>query len=329
MNDIAKLSGVSRQVVSAIFASRKRTSGFSEETRKKVLEIAERNGYRPNRACIQLKKKRHGLVALLCSTLNMIPPGQILEVLTKKLLAHDFITVIEIFDPKDENNKPRIIKEDVVDVAIVFEPISDNLLNDFQRCRLPCLAVNSNFEKNMPKILFDDTQGTRLAVEKMRQRGRKNIAYLPTGDENDPWNKPRMEAMNEMNKIYPYINCTTTQLSHIEDEHGIETYLNVREILERNPGLDGVILNHLHVHAPLIYELRKNNIEVPRDMSVATFFALPWYGQTDSPDLSPSGMNINQFDLAEKISDCVCRLSNRETVSEIIVPYEWIDGKSL
>src|SRR5690606_40327750 len=56
LDDLAALSGVSRATVSRVING----GPVSEETRRRVLEVLERTGYRPNRAARTLASGRSG-----------------------------------------------------------------------------------------------------------------------------------------------------------------------------------------------------------------------------------------------------------------------------
>ncbi|HET9558843.1 MAG TPA: LacI family DNA-binding transcriptional regulator, partial [Actinomycetota bacterium] len=55
INDVARLAGVSRQTVSNVLNNR---TGYSEETRNRVLEAIEELDYQPHRAARSLRSQR-------------------------------------------------------------------------------------------------------------------------------------------------------------------------------------------------------------------------------------------------------------------------------
>ena len=61
LDDLAALSGVSRATVSRVING----GPVSEETRRRVLEVLERTGYRPNRAARTLASGRSGVVGVV------------------------------------------------------------------------------------------------------------------------------------------------------------------------------------------------------------------------------------------------------------------------
>ena len=67
INDIAKLAGVSVTTVSKVFNGRK---GVSEETRQRIIEIAEQLDYFPNHYASQLARKKSETIGVVFSMLE-------------------------------------------------------------------------------------------------------------------------------------------------------------------------------------------------------------------------------------------------------------------
>ncbi len=325
MQDVADMAGVSRQVVSAILAKRRRTSGYSEETRRRVLAIIAECGYRPNRASLKLKEKRHGLVALIFSSLGYLPPGDSLELMVSRLSELDYMLVMEQLAPHPGREALRIIAQDVVDAVVCFQDIDDRLLAQFSRIRLPVLAVNSNFDQPIPKILFDDIQGTRLVVEELRRRGRRDIAYLPTGDPGMPWNRDRIAAMCAMDGV-DGVRCRSLALvAEPAFDRGYR-FSNVAEILRDNPGLDAIILNHVHAHHGVLAEVVRCGRRVPEDIAIASFFAQRYgYGPANA---RPAGLQIDADGLSARIARSVSDLVEQAATEDAVIPYLWVEGSS-
>ena len=67
ISDVAKQSGVSTATVSRIINGQ---SGYTEETRQKVLNIIQEMGYRPNAVARGLVKKRTNTIGVLLPSLS-------------------------------------------------------------------------------------------------------------------------------------------------------------------------------------------------------------------------------------------------------------------
>src|SRR5258705_13836346 len=71
MQDVADHVGVSKALVSMVF---RRVAGPSAETRRRVLEAAEKLGYRPNRSAALLCLRRSHLIGVMANIRNTFRP---------------------------------------------------------------------------------------------------------------------------------------------------------------------------------------------------------------------------------------------------------------
>ena len=325
LQDVANACGVSRQVVSAIVSQRKGSSGYSEETRQRVLEAIEKIGYRPHRGSLSLKKRRHGNVALLFSSFFHMPSDIFLTTLAKSLVERDYQVVLEPKLPKWQDQ--RFLREDNVDAVITFQDIPEEMHAQMQRLHIPCLSVNSNFNLDIPKITYDDDAGTRLLVEQLRLHGRRNIAYLIQRDQNSPYEKPRIDAMAELDKQLPGMQCSSYITESTRNSYGGSTFHNIDEIFEKNPALDGLILSNYRAQPGVMEELQKLGKRVPEDISLLSFFA-PQVGPAKLA-VDPAGVIIDGDELAAAMGDMLETITDGAVAESQVMSYHWLAGGSL
>ncbi|MFK7993748.1 MAG: LacI family DNA-binding transcriptional regulator [Granulosicoccus sp.] len=98
--EIASEAGVSRMTASRVLRG---ADGYSESTRDKVLAVADRLGYVPNRIAASLgSETSNSLVAIALPTLGRELYGQILEGLENKLAAMGYQPIIGVVGYDDD-----------------------------------------------------------------------------------------------------------------------------------------------------------------------------------------------------------------------------------
>src|SRR5690242_17168822 len=93
--DIAREANVSRVTVSLVLSGKDQTS---EETRKRVLEVAQRLRYRPNLLVQGMQTGRSGAVGVLVPV-GMHFQGQVVHGIHDELVKADFVPVQLLADP--------------------------------------------------------------------------------------------------------------------------------------------------------------------------------------------------------------------------------------
>lgn len=272
--DVAKASGVSRQLVSVILKqtkpSRKR---YSEATKKKVLETAKQLGYRPNHAARSLQGGRHQAIGLILDNMGMLPPA-LFSALLKRLGEQGFILLVGHCSGLEEAKKLRLIKEQMVDALIFFETLSPGLQDFFSQLKLPVLTINGESPYAGASIFYDENQGMALSVEKLINAGKTDIAVIGTQHEVYPhysthqrelgFKKACKQAGLKAHKTLIMRDCV---LVDSIEQHGNK----IHHFLQKNDTVDGIILM-TDTLAPAFYHAAKTlKKHIPQKCSVITF----------------------------------------------------------
>jgi DNA-binding LacI/PurR family transcriptional regulator len=143
---------------------------------QKIRALAEKMGCRPNRAAMNLRKCRHHAIGLFVETgLFNIPDRALVRILTLCRTSR-LCPVIETFDPQ-ANLMPISLIERSVDGAIMFEDMPW-IEHELKAAELPTVFVNTNHPVEPNCIAYDENQGIKTGIAYLRERGRKQIAYI-------------------------------------------------------------------------------------------------------------------------------------------------------
>ena len=259
MSEIAKQSGTSRQVVSAILQPEKNSSvRYSQDTYDKVMKIAKKVNYRPNRTARSLLRKRHGSIGILVKTLGNIP-NDVLRTMLFTVKYYDQVLIMENLT-EDETEMPVSLKEDMVDGIVVFEDIPERFQQEIKKLKIPCIQVNSNTMNQPGSITYDEHQAMEEAVDHLQKKGRKNLAIVHGGG-NHYSAKFRKEGFVKSAKKAKVKHT----ICNISDQYPDKT---LTDFLKKNPKMDGVVLSVDNMAIDFYKAAKTNGKKLPQDISV-------------------------------------------------------------
>src|SRR5437764_2276126 len=102
--DIAREAGVSRVTVSLVLAGKDQTS---EETRRRVIEVAERLRYRPNLLVQGMQTGRSHCVGVIMPS-SMHFHGQVARGIHDELLARDYVPIQLWMSPSSDTKNTEL-----------------------------------------------------------------------------------------------------------------------------------------------------------------------------------------------------------------------------
>ncbi len=183
--DIAKEAGVSAATVSRVLAGSNHS--VREETRKRILNLADEMGYRPNTIAKSLTKKTTKTVALLVPSITNFFYTQIADVICD-LLAEEGYSVFLC------NTKRQIEKEcqhietlierrvDGVIFSSTRTKPEDNMINQqnidkLKKYGISTVAFGSHF-KNTSQVYINTYRGAFEATEHLIGLGHRRIGFI-------------------------------------------------------------------------------------------------------------------------------------------------------
>jgi DNA-binding LacI/PurR family transcriptional regulator len=197
-HDVSREAGVSQSAVSRAFTPGAR---ISPETRRRVLDAAQKLGYKPNAIARSLVTQRSGIVALIVGELhNPFYPqalsqfAQALEARGKRalLLTHD--ARCDVQETLDAASSYQI------EAAIVFPTRLGSrppTLGDVSRGGVPVLLFNRHLPgQDLLSVACDNHAGGRLAAQVLLDSGARTLAFVG-GDPDTSTHQDRLNGFVE------------------------------------------------------------------------------------------------------------------------------------
>lgn len=259
--DVARLADVSVSTVSrAITAPEK----VLPATRRRVLDAAERLGYRPNRAARDLATGRTGNIGLAIPDLA----NPYFSAITKAVharahaLGFQLLVVDTDEDLVQEREVVRRLARDV-DGIILCSPRApeDQLLAQAREARV--VLVNREID-GIAAVNVDNTGGTRQAMRHLAALGHEDVAYAggPESSWSDRGRRGAVEAFGEelgvrvhdLGNFLPYFSGGVV----------------AADLLLATPATAVVVFNDL-MALGLLDRVKGRGVDVPADLSIVSF----------------------------------------------------------
>ena len=271
--DISKKAGVSIATVSRVLNG---STNVKPRTRKKVMDIIDQYGYKPNAFARGLGLNSMKTIGILCADASDLYLAKAIYYIEQNLRENGYHSVLcctgyEIESRKDSLN--LLLSQHVDSVVMVGSNFIMNNAEDNQYVKdaaasVPIMLLNADFDcSNVYCTLCDDYKATQDATEKMIDAGLKNILYLYNSN-----------SYSGLKKLAGFQNALLThdiplkkelqqcfKGSH-EDIDGVKNF--VESIYKKGIRFDGIVTSDDFLAVGAMNFARANNINVPKDLQI-------------------------------------------------------------
>ncbi len=180
--DIAKETGYSAPTISKALNG---TGGLSEKTRRKILETAEKMGYRPNMAARSLSTKKSYLIGIIFEDNDMQRGfehplfGGILNRFRQEMenSGYDLIFLSRSFDSKNDSYLAHCYHRNV-DAVVIINPLAvDDGIIELAKSDIPCVSTN-DIIPGIPAVVSANEDAGYEAGKYLINMGHTKIGYI-------------------------------------------------------------------------------------------------------------------------------------------------------
>lgn len=271
IKDIARELKISTSTVSRALADR---WDVNPETRKAVLELAEKLNYHPNPISLSLKKQQSMSI------------GVVVPEFINSFFAEIMMGIQNILEPmgyhmlimqsgesyENELKNLRALESKMVDgfiISVTQETKNSEYFNHLIENGFPLVFFNRICnEVKAPHVIIDDYRWSFEVVEHLIQEGYKRISHL-MGPDNLVLSQKRKEGYIDALKKYNIpIDESLIIPCGIMMERGV---LAAYKILEMEEKPDAIFAVNDPIAIGAMKTLQKNGIHIPEDIAIAGF----------------------------------------------------------
>ncbi|WP_292199601.1 LacI family DNA-binding transcriptional regulator [Butyrivibrio sp.] len=271
--DISKKAGVSIATVSRVLNG---STNVKPKTRKKVMDIIEQYGYKPNAFARGLGLNSMKTIGILCADASDLYLAKALYYIEQNLRENGYNSVLcctgyEMDSRKESLN--LLLSQHVDSVVMVGSNFimnnpEDNMYVNDAAASVPIMLLNADYDcNNVYCTLCDDYKATQDATEKMLNAGLKNILYLYNSN-----------SYSGLKKLAGYQSAL---LSHDiavkkellqcfkgsnEDIDGVKNF--IEKLYLKGVKFDGIIASDDFLAVGAMNFARANKIKVPTELQI-------------------------------------------------------------
>lgn len=189
IKDIAKKAGVS---ISTVSYALNNSSKVTEETRTRIIKIADELNYIPNAAARTLKKKQSSIIGVFLTDFKGDVYGELLDGMKEVCNSQGYDLIV-----CSGEQSHRMLPERMIDGAIILDHTfsSKELLKYAERNHKIVVLDRELAHANINQVLLDNKAGATLASEYLVEQGHKKI-YVVAGPEDSFDSNQRMKAVH-------------------------------------------------------------------------------------------------------------------------------------
>lgn len=187
MQDIADLAKVSRGTVSYVLNGKCEKAKISEATKHKVLEAADKLGYRRNAIAQSMKTGKTNVIGFI-GGLGGEYVLDIIKGINNHIQNSDYL--MKLMVPENGNDFKKVARQCVeqrlagVICRALGEEELDILHQELEPHNIPIILVDNSFSHSWcPRVISDDEMGIGLAVRHLVELGHTRIGHLTVSDE--------------------------------------------------------------------------------------------------------------------------------------------------
>jgi len=283
LEEIAKLSGVSRSTVSRVINDDPKVR---QETRQRVLQIIQQVNYQPNALARSLAGGRTRVLSLV------IPEGVtrlfsdpyfpiLIQGVSMACNAHDYSVMLWLADPDYERRTiSRIVQDKLSDGTIIASMLNDDpLVEALLEDGSPFILIGRNpTHENISYVDVDNQGSTRLAIAHLLRLGYRRIATI-TGPQNMIAGLDRLEGYKQAFRQWDLpIDPDLIVEGDFSEDSG---YTTMQRLIPRRP--DAVFAASDYMAIGALRAMRENGLRVPHDIAIIGFDDVPMAARIDPP----------------------------------------------
>jgi LacI family transcriptional regulator, galactose operon repressor len=282
IRDVARRAGVSTATVSRVISG---ADPATPQTRARVLAAIEILGYRPSAVARSLKLRTTRTLGLLVTDLQNPYYPEIVRAVEDAALERNLAVLLcnGADDPAREESYLDVLVDRRVDgIIIASSGLQERKAAWLARRRsVPVVLVNWEApEMKLPAILGDNRQGGSLACDHLLSLGHRRIGHL-TAPARNAAAAERLEGIREALELAGQDPGSLVVVAG--DGHVSGGDIAVRELLERMPGVTGIVCYNDLTAIGAIRALRSQGLHVPGDMSVVGYDDIALSAWVDPP----------------------------------------------
>lgn len=313
IKDVAKKANVSIATVSRILNNQK---GYSEKTKRKVLEVIEELDYYPNAIARGLINKKTSTIGVLFPALSSMLVTELLAGIEKA--AHLLGSSVIVCHTESNGSKTmkylQLLNEKRVD-GIIFtsEVLKEEYYEFIQKMNIPLVLLSTESRAySVPYVKVDDRHAAYSATQYLIKNGHIRIGMI-SGNRNDLIaGKPRIEGFK--NALMDYdLPIQDSQIIYSEGFTFTDGLQGLKKLRNQAPEVTAIFTASDEIAFGAISAAFQMGIKIPGDLSIIGYDNLK-IAEMSIPPLTSLAQPF--YEMGEKAARMIFDMMNGDQLVE-------------
>ncbi|MCX6316394.1 MAG: LacI family DNA-binding transcriptional regulator [Bacteroidetes bacterium] len=329
MGQNATLKKISAQLnlsISTVSRALKNHPDISENTKRKVKELAALMEYEPNSYAINLRTNKSRVLGLIVPDIsNMFNDSFIAAAETDaRKSGYSLMILQSANDPQQEAENLKLCKHYRVDGILISQSagsFSTELVNKYQEAGIPILFFDRVPESgNFDTVCMADEEAATIAAHTIITYKKKNVLAL-FGDPELSITKKRMEAFSRILEKHKNIE-TDIRYCINSDEAKVHTTSALK-----NTRPDHIFCMSDEILIGVMKALHQTKLRIPEDISILAMSNgfIPGLFKPEISYIETSGYELGKLAMKRMLEN----MDNKSAARAILLPARLVEGGSL
>lgn len=291
--ELANILGIN---VSTVSRALKGLPGVSPELRKKIVDVAKKQGYRPNPFAMSLRYDATRLIGIVVPDISFNHFAHIVKWMELEAKKNGYLCIITDSGDKYSNESDcieRLINMHVEGIAICLSQETSDLthlqrLNDYN---IPFVLFDRIADIDCPTVSVNDVEAAREATLHLIDSGARRIAFLggPNGMKQTIDRKHGyLTALRERGKE---IRKELVKCGHVSFNSGLSDTLELLNLIDPP---DAILADHGMLAIAAFQAIIGKGLSIPKDVSLIGFMS-DWVSNMAYPRMTFVKQNIKEI----------------------------------
>ena len=295
---------------------------INEETKKKVLKVAQELGYVRNATAVALRTRKTGTIGVVIADNRNPFYAEVLngmEVAARKKNYHIILANTQRDYKKEEEAINLLLAKRVDGLLITPVQDRDDDIKNLIEANIPFVVVGRDFENiEVDAVYNDEIKGGFLAIENLIKKGHKRIALINGFLHKSPA-KGRLEGYKNALKKYgiPFDDALVS-VGDIDVKDGYE---RTKQLLEKGLNFTAIFAYNDMMAFGAMRAIKEKGLRIPEDIGLVGYDDIP-FSSLISPPLTT--IKLKKHDLGvESVKLLFSRINgSRKKMKKIMLDVE-------
>lgn len=273
IKDVADAAGVSTATVSRVLANK---PYVSKKVQKRVLEVVQTLGYRPNRVARNLRARQSSIIALIVSDIQNPFFQMVSRAVEDAAYERGFSVILCNNDENPDKEKMYLhLMHDENVAGIIFSPTRQTADNfkQIDELNTPMVVIDRRVKNfSVDNIMIENVESAYDIVSHLIEHGYRRIgAVFGVGSTTG-----RERYKGYANALKDHGIVPQSDLAKYVNARESDGYATVTQILKLNPSPDAIFTSNGLLAAGALRAILDSKRTIPDEIAFASFDDTPW-----------------------------------------------------